>query len=109
MTSAQRSLALQKRDRIIEKHRDDIPELREEVDQRLRALSKARKDGIVDADDAMKIVDEMLTEPGWEGLEFDRRKLGGLWQDDRWTRVGYKASELPQRNARPIAQFRWED
>jgi hypothetical protein len=97
-----------RRDREIEGHRERYKVLLEEIDRRLVALSKARQDGIVNADDAHRILDEMLEEPPWAGPDMDRTKFGGLWQGDNWVRVGYEASQRPACHARVIAQFRWE-
>lgn len=96
-----------RRDREIEGHRERYRVLLEEIDARLRALSKARPDGVVNADDAHRILDEMLEEPPWAGPDMDRRKFGGLWGKG-WRRVGYAASQRPECHARVIAQFRWE-
>ena len=107
--TAQHSLDLgkQRRNEQITKHRRR--EILDEIDARLRALARGRSSGVVDADDAHDILEQMCEEPPWRGdVPDDTRFFGGLWGDG-WQKVGYKASRRPVNHARPIAQFRLEE
>lgn len=101
-------LAREERDRIIEGHREDIPEVLDEIDRRLKAMARAG-DGTVTTDDAHEVWEGMLDEPGWRGPDIDRRKFGGLWRDG-WINTGrYVPSRRPENHARRVPVWRLEE
>lgn len=94
-----------RRDKYLASHDEATGWLTDEIDHRLCGIIP--DGGQTTVDRAHQVLDEILEEDvelGYPEADFDRRFLANVFTNkSHWTRVGYRPTRRPERNAAPVA------